>query len=152
MAQDFLALVSWPKACRSVASLTLNVCANVSFTPPSGGCDSLRHLSILENDALRMFTVLCVKNPLALETLETLELKTPFMYSSSRPVLFMGFLKQCASLRSPKSIFGAKESLGSSAEEDGEFDSSEDDLSEGDAAEWKGLMDNFPQLRRTFRQ
>ena len=122
----------WPKACRSIVSLVLDACCGVNFTPP-GGCDSLRHLSILENDAIDMFTVLCVKNPLIAKTLETVELQTSCVLSDYRPVLFKEMLRQCVSLRSLKLVFGAKESFwGPEKDWEGELE---------------GSMADFPQHR-----
>ena len=136
MAQD--CPVKWPNVCHSVVSLILDVCSGVTYYTPPGGCHSLGHLSILENDALHMFTILCISSPLVVNTLETHELRTSI--SSSRPVRFMGLLKKCASLRSLKLVFGAVQTYVR-----GRDNESMGDLSEGDANEIVGLTngENF---------
>jgi hypothetical protein len=61
-----------PKACNSVTSLVLDTCCNFNYAPPAG-TDALRHLTIIENDAIQMFV--CIrKNIREVDHLQKLKL------------------------------------------------------------------------------
>jgi hypothetical protein len=75
----------------------MDFCYGIRFLPPaSGGCTALRHLSIRNNNAIDMVTVLS-ENPLVLDMIETIELQTSCIYSAWRPANFMKMLQQCTS-------------------------------------------------------
>lgn len=130
-----------PKAYRSIVSLRMDFCYALEYFPP-GGCDALRHLSIRNNNALDMFTLLCSKNPLVFEMLETIELRTSSVYTLGRPMDFTRMLQQCTSTRSLHLVFAAADQLFDEIPNSTLDDTENDYGEEGDGEEDDGKEDD----------
>jgi hypothetical protein len=88
-----------PKVCNSVTSLVLDTCNAFNYAPPAG-TDALRHLTIIDNDALQMFV--CIrKNMREVDHLQKLKLVDVRAYLDrySRDE-WRTALKGCTSLKS----------------------------------------------------
>lgn len=108
-----------PNACASVITLVLDVCHSVMLAPP-GGCHALRHVSIIENNAVDMFAMTMRKNPGVAAKLETLKLHHVGYGLGDE---FISILKQCTGLQSLDLTLKYPESP---------VDSDDEDMSDGD--------------------
>lgn len=86
-------------------ALTMTLCFNVDFNPP-GQLHALRHLTIIGNDNLDMFTALCRSNPAVPGLLQTLDLQCDHQMHNHDIDQFKVTLARCTALLSLRLILG----------------------------------------------
>lgn len=93
-----------PDICRSITSLTLDGCS-LDFGP-TGGCDTLRNLTIISSGSQDTFAALCRANPRVFDTLERLKMinidymEAAYYDPTGEALHFPDALNKCTALKS----------------------------------------------------